>query len=160
MAPTLAVGSVSVVWDVRDSPAHMRQSRHSRQVDLTAPATSTLSQHMRLVSQDFPWTIDIKRNGNHPLTVLDIIEALYEGLGKEVRRSEWALATNGQKYAIQKSNKQRRGSETATRIRRVDWLPRYMFRGLEKDESLARKRLMPGDNSEGEMWAVRFGSWI
>ncbi|KAF8585921.1 hypothetical protein K439DRAFT_1632186 [Ramaria rubella] len=159
MAPVLSIGSLSVMWDVRYSPSYMRQHQSdSPYDDMRAPALSTQSQFLCIISHDFPWTVAVSRNDGRPLTVIDVFEALHESLQKEVRRSEWALAADVQRYIMLKANKARRRSETAMRIRRVDWLgTRCMFRGLERDEDLARKRLMPGDNP-GEMWAVRFSS--
>jgi hypothetical protein len=113
---------------------------------------------MCIVSHDFPWTVAISTNDARPLTVIDVLEALYDSLYKEVRRSEWALAVDMQRYLMLKANKVRRRATVPMGIRRVDWLgPRCMFRGLERDEELARKRLMPGDRP-GDVWVVRFGS--
>ena len=155
----LAVPTLSIVWNVREPPALMQQYRNPRRAnDVMAPALSTQAQYLCIVSHDFPWTIAISTNDGKPLTIMDVLEALHESLMKEVRRSEWALAPDVQKYITLKANRERRSTNMAMRIRRVDWLgARCMFRGLVRDNELIRKRLMPGDRP-GEMWAVRFGS--
>lgn len=156
----LAIGSGAIRWDVRDSPTHLRQLYKGarRGEGLTAPALSNRSRYLCLVSHDFPWTIAISTTNGQPLTVIDVLEALYESLHKEVRRSEWALAIDVQRYLMMKANKNRRKSTVAMGIRRVDWLgSRCIFKGLEKDEELTRKRLMPGDQPS-DVWVVRFGT--
>ncbi|GJJ06434.1 hypothetical protein Clacol_000626 [Clathrus columnatus] len=159
-SPMLAIGSGAIRWDVRDSPSNLRQLYKStrRGEGVTAPALSTKSRYLCLISYDFPWTIAISTTNGQPLTVIDVLEALYESLHKEVRRSEWALAIDVQRYLMMKANKNRRKSTVAMGIRRVDWLgSRCMFKGLEKDDELARKRLMPGDQPS-DVWVVRFGT--
>jgi Family of unknown function (DUF6699) len=155
----LAFGTLPVTWDVREPPARMRQYRNPRYADdMMTPALSTQAQYLCIVSHDFPWTVAISTNDGRPLTVIDVLEALFESFMKEVRRSEWALAADMQKYIALKANKDRRRADLPMRIRRVDWLgARCMFRGLVRDSELVKKRLMPGDHP-GEMWAVRFGS--
>jgi Family of unknown function (DUF6699) len=159
VASMIAAATLSFTWDVRDPPARMQQYRNThRGDDIMTPVLSTQTQYLCLVSYDFPWTIAISTNDGLPLTIIDVLNALYESFMKEVRRSEWALASDTQKYTTLKANKDRRRANMAMRIRRVDWLgSRCMFRGLVKDSELIRKRMMPGDHP-GEMWAVRFGS--
>ncbi|KAF8513106.1 hypothetical protein BU17DRAFT_53438, partial [Hysterangium stoloniferum] len=160
LAPTLEVGSYAIRWDVRDPPDNLRQRyRNKRPSDsLAAPAISTQSRYLCIISHDFPWTVAISTNDARPLTVIDVIEGLYDSLNKAVRRSEWALAADVQRYLMLKANKARRRATVAMGIRRVDWLgTRCMFKGLEKDEELARRRIMPGDRPS-DVWVVRFGS--
>lgn len=159
IAPMLALGGVSFTWDVRDPPPRTWPYRNPRYADdVMSPALSTHAQYLCIVSHEFPWTVAISTNDGHPLTVMDVLEALHESLMKEVRRSEWALAADMQKYITLKANKDRRRADVPMRIRRVDWLgARCMFRGLVRDSELVKKRFMPGDHI-GEMWAVRFGS--
>lgn len=89
---------------------------------------------------------------------MDVLEALYQSLQKGVRRSEWALAQDVRRYIMLEANKSRRKSTMAMGVRRVDWLgTRYMFKGLEKDEELSMRRLMPGDQPT-EVWVARFGA--
>ncbi|KIJ49502.1 hypothetical protein M422DRAFT_225291 [Sphaerobolus stellatus SS14] len=156
----LTVSSLGIKWDVRDPPAHLRQMRGNTRLSngLAASALSTQKNVLCVISYDFPWTLAISTQDSRPLTVMDVLEALYQTLHKEVRRSEWALAPDVQRYIMLKANKARRKSTMAMGIRRVDWLgTRCLFRGLERDDDLARRRLMPGDQPT-EVWVARFGS--
>lgn len=158
VAYMIAVSTLPFTWDVREPPARMRRYQNPRRADdIMAPVLSTQAQSLCIISRDFPWTIAISTNDGLPLTIIDVLNALYESLMKEVRRSEWALASDTHKYSTLQANKERRHANMAMRIRRVDWLgSSCMFRGLVKDSELIRKRMMPGDRPE-EMWAVRFG---
>jgi len=156
----LTVSSLGIKWDVRDSPAHIRARSNPRQTNgLTSPALSSQSRYLCIISYDFPWTLAITTQDNRPLTVMDVLEALHQSLHKEVRRAEWALAPDVQRYMMLKANKARRKSTIAMGIRRVDWLgSRCMFKGLERDDELVSRRLMPGDQLNPEVWVARFGS--
>ena len=123
-----------------------------------AHATLTQASHVRLISKDFPWSIDIK-TGGHPVTCEDVWNALHTALQQPLADSEWgALSYDASKAKkVQKAAKQRQSEGDKDKgLKRVDWLTdNYIFRGLERDEDFAKRRLVYVDNECEETWVVK-----
>ena len=128
---------------------------------------------MRLISKDFPWTIEIDmqkevvkssygRSTSYAINVADVWKAIYNALQEPLLESEWALLMDS---SWLERDSRRRGIEQAAQkrvgkspvVRRVDWLgEKAVFRGLVKDDNFARHRMMPGMKWSADTWVVRF----
>jgi hypothetical protein len=123
-----------------------------------AYATATQASHIRLISKDFPWSIDIKTTGN-PVTCDDVWSALHTALQKSLADSEWGALSHDPSDAkkVQKAAKQRQSEVDKDKtLKRVDWLADgFIFRGLEKDDDFAKRRLAYVDSECQETWVVK-----
>ena len=124
-----------------------------------AHATATQASHVRLISKDFPWWIDIKTNG-HPVTCNDIWGALHNALQQPLADSEWGVLSHDSSKAkkVQKAAKQRQSEidKLDKTLKRVDWVAEnFIFRGLEKDDEFAKRRLAYVDSECEETWVVK-----
>lgn len=127
-----------------------------------AHATVTQASHVRLISKDFPWSIDIKTPG-HPVTCDDVWGALHAALQQPLADSEWGALSHDPSKArkVQKSAKQRQTEIDKEKkgLKRVDWVAdSYIFRGLEKDDEFAKRRLAYIDGECDETWLVKMVS--
>lgn len=126
-----------------------------------AYATANQASHIRLISKEFPWSIDIKTNG-HPVTCDNIWSALYAALQQSLADSEWGTISQDSHKAkkVQKSAKQRHLEvDKHKNLKRVDWVTdNYIFRGLEKDDEFAKRRLAYVDSECEETWVVKMGA--
>lgn len=126
---------------------------------MQATATSRNVRHMRLISKDFPWTIDIiPRRISDVITCGDVWKALHAGLQEKLKDSDWGylnIQAEGHmtnRKAVVDAMEQRGGENPI----RIDWLgDRNIFKGLEKDDGYARRRLLPGEESCEETWIAR-----
>jgi len=120
--------------------------------------TATQASHVRLISKDFPWSIDVKTNG-HPVTCGNIWDALHAALQEPLADSEWGALSHDPSRAkkVQKAAKQRQSEVDKDKIlKRVDWAgENFIFRGLEKDDEFAKRRLAYVDNECEETWVVK-----
>lgn len=121
--------------------------------------TATQASHVRLISKDFPWSIDVKTNG-HPVTCGNIWDALHAALQEPLADSEWGALSHDPSRAkrVQKAAKQRQtdGVDKDKILKRVDWVAEaFVFRGLEKDDEFAKRRLAYVDNECEETWLVK-----
>ena len=123
-----------------------------------AHATVTQASHVRLISKDFPWSIDIK-TGGHPVTCDDVWNALHTALQQPLADSEWGALSHDASRAkkVQKAAKQRQSEGDKDKgLKRVDWLAdSFTFRGLERDDDFAKRRLVYVDNECEETWVVK-----
>jgi len=122
-----------------------------------AHATATQASHVRLISKDFPWFIDIKTSG-HPVTCDDIWSGLHAALREPLADSEWGILSHDPSRAkkVQKAAKQRQSDGDKDKIlKRVDWVKdSFIFRGLERDDDFAKRRLAYVDSECEETWVV------
>ena len=123
-----------------------------------AHALATQASHIRLISKDFPWSVDIKTTG-HPVTCDDVWNALYAALQQPLADSEWGALSHDPSNArkVQKAAKQRQSEvDKDKNLKRVDWVTdSFIFRGLEKDDDFAKRRLAYVDNECEETWVVK-----
>lgn len=124
------------------------------------PATRNPTAHMRLISPQFPWSIDIQPHA--PVTVGMVWDAIHAVFQDDIRDSEWGLVVvhdRKLRAAIEKAAKKRTDSgdkNASKRVRRIDWLGEQVcLKGLEYDESFAKARLLPGEKECAETWVVR-----
>ena len=129
--------------------------------------------HMRIVSHDFPWVIDIKvadspDGSERGITCGDVWSQLYSELLEPIHDSDWAHLTNlatrdagarqRHQHLIRVARRQVSRGEDVSLVR-LDWLmTKTVFVGLEKDEgySLAAQRLLPGKERCDETWVAYF----
>ena len=123
-----------------------------------AHATATQASHVRLISKDFPWCIDVKTTG-HPVTCDDVWNALHAGLQQSLADSEWGVLSHDPTKAkkVQKAAKQRQSEVDKDKaLKRVDWVAdNFIFRGLDKDDEFAKRRLAYVNNECEETWVVK-----
>ena len=123
-----------------------------------AHASATQASHVRLISKDFPWSIDIKTN-SQPVTCDDVWNALHVALQQPLADSEWGIISYDPSRArkVQKAIKQRQSEIDKDKgLKRVDWLAdSFIFRGLEKDDDFAKRRLAYVDSECEETWVVK-----
>ena len=124
-----------------------------------AHATATQASHIRLISKDFPWSIDIKTSG-HPVTCDDVWNALHAALQNPLADSEWGILSCDPSSAkkVQKAAKQRQSEIDKDKkgLKRVDWVgENFIFRGLERDDDFSKRRLVYLDSECEETWVVK-----
>ena len=123
-----------------------------------AYATATQASHLRLISKDFPWLIEIK-TGGHPVSCDNVWTAVYTALQEPLAESEWGILSNDLSKAkkVQKAAKQRQSEVDKDKVlKRVDWVAdNFIFRGLEKDDDFAKRRLAYLDSDCEETWVVK-----
>ncbi|EJD03069.1 uncharacterized protein FOMMEDRAFT_20241 [Fomitiporia mediterranea MF3/22] len=169
--PVLAMDTTRVIFDVRVPPEQAINSeaytRFWNESALRRPTT-----HMRLVSQDHPWTFELdfrplfaKKGTPHYVTCGDVWTALTSGLARPITDAEWALftTTNRPEQAQKKNSMTQtvatRKVEHGKFLRRVDWLgANIIFRGLVKDDKYAGDVLLPGREPCAETWLVKFSA--
>ena len=128
---------------------------------------------MRLISKDFPWQLEINQTSHYPITCENIWVGLHAMLQEPIADSEWALVVLGfgdrrKREAIERAAERRRDKARARgdskgakdrALKRIDFLGEdVIFRGLEKDDDYAKKRLFPTEQECAETWVVRMGS--
>jgi hypothetical protein len=174
MHPILARDTTLVKYDVRHPPKDnipgAFYDRHKKEF-----ATRTPTFHMRLVSKEVPWTIEIDfkekasiypygQNMSYAVNVGDVWKALHNALQEPLRDSEWALLLDGFSSWTERDARRRNIEQAAEKwsgkgpvVKRIDWLgDKTVFKGLVKDDSFARHRLMPGMKWCPDTWVVRF----
>lgn len=160
--PILAADTTLARVDVRFDPSSEAATSNATYYAYRhAHATATQSSHVRLISAHFPWLIDIKTNG-HPVTCEDVWTALYAALQQPLADSEWGVLSydSSTTKKVQKATKQRQSEIDKDRsIKRVDWLADdHIFRGLEKDDEFAKRRLAYADSECEETWVVKMAA--
>lgn len=175
----LASDTTKVLYDVRVDPhIGIEPSIYGRYA--SAPATTQQSAHIRLISYDFPWTLDIDVRGPAAtaargsvyasgyvcgyVTVGDVWATLFRALSEPVGDAEWALLARGERERAKRAKIEaalaRRcaaGGVPADYARRVDWLGRnVMLRGLFSDDAFARDVLLPGRTPCPDTYVVKF----
>lgn len=112
--------------------------------------------HVRLISKMFPWSIDI--HSPVQVTLADVWHALYAALQEYIVDSEWALISDNKskRESIEKAAAKRPEDR---KLKRIDWLGEHtLFKGLERDESFEKTRIMPGTAPCVETWLVKLGT--
>lgn len=177
MHPVLARDTTLVKYDLKRPPREVifRDIYERHKTEL---ATRRPTYFMRLISKDMPWSIDIdfrreasKQGGYgygyvaYAVNVGDIWKTLYSAMQEPLRDSEWALLLDSSwsEREARRRNIEQAGSKRTIEggkgsfVRRLDWLgDKTVFRGLTKDDELARRRLMPGMQWCEDTWVVRF----
>lgn len=115
-----------------------------------------------LVSKDFPWSIDIDALGS-PITCDNIWTAIYKALQEPIADSEWGMIAGDKDRTrkVERAAKRRQELEKdkSKRLKRVDWLmDGFIFRGLEKDEDFAKRRLAYADAEYPETLIVKMAT--
>lgn len=125
-----------------------------------APAMSSHQSALRLVSHDFPWTIDIVMQ--MPVTCEAVWDALHSALQEPIADSEWGFMVSDKKVRkkVQDAAKKRvDGGDKDKALRRIDFLgDAVFFKGLGKDDEFAKMRLFPGTKDVAATWVVKLGS--
>lgn len=150
--------SCPIIWDVRQSPKTVSTSRiiaqPHEQNALSFPFTSTAAGHIRILSEHFPWSIELGPK-SRAITASDALYALYDFLQKDFDDGIWGML-GGRTKDIERAWKRR--SDTDEKPKNVDWLGKYyMFKGFYRDDSFVRRRLQPGASVISETWLVSFG---
>ncbi|KAF9793122.1 hypothetical protein BJ322DRAFT_100679 [Thelephora terrestris] len=125
-------------------------------------ATADQASHVRLISKDFPWSIDIKTPGR-PVTCDDVWNALYTALQQPLADSEWGVLSHDSSKAkkVQKAAKQRQSEIDKDKggPKRVDWVAdSHIFRGLEEDDEFSKRRLAYVDSQCDATFVVKLGT--
>ena len=123
------------------------------------PATLTPVMHMRLISNEFPWMIEIESYTF--ITCGDVWDALYVALQEHIADSEWGLIIRNEKQRgrIEKAAKKRRETDLDWQLKRIDWLgDATLFKGLDKDDDFEKLRLLPYSEGCSDTWVVQLGS--
>lgn len=115
------------------------------------------------------------------MTCFKVLTALHAALQRPLTDTEWGAAGEDKHKSLLRARDRRRaiipsensGERTRRTVRfadtiqeparsehavlRVDWLgPRVAFGGLIKDDTFARRRLIPGAENPPETWVVKF----
>ncbi|KAI5120354.1 hypothetical protein M0805_009429 [Coniferiporia weirii] len=148
----------SLIWDVRQEPKLLHTSDSASRFygpnTLSFPLTSTGAGHVRIMSPDCPWTIELGPK-SRAITASEALHALYELFSKDLDDTAWTLADESLKATIERARKRR--TDTEERLKNVDWLgKRYMFKGFYRDENYTRQRLQPGATLIPETFLVTF----
>ncbi|PPQ92979.1 hypothetical protein CVT25_000180 [Psilocybe cyanescens] len=156
--PVLAEDTTLLRYDTKVEPSSAivpsTFHAHRHELALRNPTTK-----LRLISRSLPWQIDIPSHKN--VTCEDIWNALYKNLQEPIRDSEWGFIIRDKnlRETVESAMKRRcEANRNAERhAKRIDFLGDVtLFRGLEKDDELAKLRCMPGETQWQETWAVKF----
>ncbi|KAG1725420.1 uncharacterized protein EDB91DRAFT_1254785 [Suillus paluster] len=149
---------------------------------LRVPLTQARPKQIRLISPDFPWAFDIgpdPNTGVDGITCLEVLTALHAALQRPLTDTEWNIAGEEKHGSLVFARDRRLKMRPALcrsghRVRfasdadvqparrepvllRVDWLESHVvFGGLYKDDSFARRRLIPGAREPPETLVVKF----
>ncbi|KIJ60023.1 hypothetical protein HYDPIDRAFT_99460 [Hydnomerulius pinastri MD-312] len=156
--PALAADMTHVRYDLRKPPRDGIMLTTFQQIALS-PAVMQSTYDFRIISKQFPWTVDIRAPAGSVVTCSAVFEAIYAMLQEPMADSEWGIAVHekSKKDAIEKAAKARQEKEKDKRLKRIDWLgDTTAFKGLERDEEFEKKRLLPGTSAVVETWVVKF----
>jgi len=163
--PVLAADSSTPIRiDVRKAPASEGVPPEIYYAYRHAYATADYATHIRLISKDFPWSVDIKTQYGTPITCEDIWDAVFTSLNQSLADSEWGLIVGDKERArkIEKCGKKRQEAEKdakGKKLKRIDWLgDMCIFRGLEKDDEFAKRRTAYADETCSETLVVKMTS--
>lgn len=162
--PILAADNTVIRFDLRQKP-NADILAHTYYTYRSQLATAVPCTHLRIISKQFPWSVDIKTSTQGPVTCEMVWEALYNALQVPLADSEWGMVACGDKKlreGIDKAVKLRlewekdQGKEGNKSVKRIDWLGEVtIFNGLERSEEFEKGRLMPGAKECKETWIVR-----
>ncbi|KAF8639499.1 hypothetical protein AX17_001404 [Amanita inopinata Kibby_2008] len=158
MNPAIVYHRDILLYDVRKHPkeailAGTYQSVGHTPIQLQ---TSKVPTRMRLISDSFPWDIEIR--SSQPLTCRHVWWALYNGLQFPIETSEWAFIMRNEKWREKAFRKRmKNGDRKSDKMRRIDFLGNEtLFAGLEKDRELVSSRSLPGMWDMPETWVAKF----
>ena len=162
MHSLLDVRSSPLKWDIRDSLSSMTIQQAATMYFtyemLSMPLTSSGATTVRVICKDFPWTFDLShafgaRSKQRPISATDALQSLHSVLQKPLEDAVWGAAEEAKRGSIERAMRRRNGHD----IRKVDWLGRHtMFKGFQRDDSFARKRLHPDVKNVQETWVAVF----
>lgn len=162
----LAIDSTYLLYDVRKKPKDaIPDDIYEKHKDVSV--TSRPIVHMRIISEYFPWKIDVKIASQDitGIRVRDVWKALYSQLQEPISESEWSilgmrdLLTSDKRESILRSAKRR--GEKANKVYRIDWLgSRTKFCGLYRDEATEKRLLLPSAPNCTETWVANFSNYI
>jgi hypothetical protein len=141
--PILSADTTNVRIDLRVPPTSDDIQLPAYYVYRHAPATEDYALHIRLVSKDFPWSIEVNSKYNEPVTCEGIWASLYALLQEPVADSEWGMVVADKERAkkIEKAAKKRQETDKNKQLKRIDFLAdSYIFKGLEKDDEFMKRR--------------------
>lgn len=140
-------------WNMLFSTAHCHRStdptHRSWSNGRQEPATFPRITNLRLVSNVFPWILDVKATSPAVgVTCGDVIEQLSDHLQRRLRKEDYEGATGAKRRAIRDAyhyNRSRNagvpGGQLGDGLKALDWLgPQTMFGGALVNESLVRDR--------------------
>ena len=140
-------------WNMLFSTAHCHRStdptHRSWSNGRQEPATFPRVTELRLVSDVFPWILDVKAaNAAIGVTCGDVIEQLSEHLQRRLRKEDYEGASGNKRRAIRDAyhhNRSRNagvpGGQLGDGLKALDWLgPQTMFGGALLNEALVRDR--------------------
>ncbi|KAI0339925.1 hypothetical protein BDW22DRAFT_559793 [Trametopsis cervina] len=156
--PYIVAGPTAVPFDMRKPPQDYEPQGyhlHARYSALSQP-----TKRMRFISPNLPWTIEIE--GEWICCAL-IWDRIYESLQRHIRSSEWVLIAHSdvKRQEIEKARKKRleQFPDDDPRPKRIDWLGEMtLFRGLQRDDALARRMLLPGRDECPNTYVIRWDS--
>lgn len=150
--------SSPLIWDVRQPPTTLTAKSSTSRIfgpnALSFPVVSSGAGHIRIISKDFPWSLEIGPK-SRALTATEILHHLYDLLQRPFDDAVWGTIDDNKRDIIERAWKRR--EEDENKMKNVDWLgKRYMFKGFCRDEKFAAKRLIPGGTTVSETWVVSF----
>ena len=153
----LDITSSPLIWDVRQLPNSLTVKRSTSHIfgpnALSFPVTSSGTGHIRIISKDFPWSLDLGPK-KRALTASEILHGLFDLLQRPFDDAIWGAIDDSKRSVIERAWKRREEGEV---IKNVDWLgKRYIFKGFYRDEKFVAKRLVPGTSIVSETWVVSF----
>lgn len=149
----------TAVWDVSQDVStalHVHGRNAFEKVSealLSNPATDPPVSRMRIVSNDFPWDINMVLNRNEIVTVGHVLGAIYGTLQKPMEKEDWDDKTSNGKRSLHRTRCVRlaRGAasfKVDSHIKQVDFLgDKTFFMGLKAVGSI----------DQPEEWLLKLG---
>ncbi|KZS98481.1 hypothetical protein SISNIDRAFT_448721 [Sistotremastrum niveocremeum HHB9708] len=158
--PSAVEGLHRALWPNSDLQFDLYYAPPDSERARDGPALDNNAMVIRIVSDDFPWSIDArtsKEDAANPVTHRDVMQSLYDFFQKELTDPEFANASESRKAKITKAWEARQVDEEDTLVKRIDWLgKRTRFDGLTKlDTSRMPPPLLPGRKPCAETWILR-----
>lgn len=146
--PSIAAGDSVILFDMRKDPSQSKRDEYLRHHRYSI--FSNAVKHIRLVCKDFPWQIEIH---DEWITCGTIWKRLYGELQEYITEAEWTMMNESRQEVVKKAMKLREAETGIMEMRpkRIDWLDKPMFGGLEKDESFVQRVTWSGKEAV-ETW--------
>ncbi|KAF7322050.1 hypothetical protein MKEN_00728000 [Mycena kentingensis (nom. inval.)] len=164
VAAVLQVPPLShIAYDVRCPPSTLRSSSDSelKFSHLDIPFCSSCPRTIRLVSRDFPWSIDVRASDPWAaVTCQDVLRTLYEFLQAPLTDSDWGFCSDKIRRRMLRAWKRRHARILDPGpLRRVDLLGgACKLQGFYRDEQFSRQRmfLRREERERVDVWVVKF----
>jgi len=161
--PILSADTTHVRIDLRKPPPVDDLKSPNYYVYGHAQATEDRAPHIRLISKDFPWSVDIQTKYDEPVTCEDVWRSLHSLLQHPVADSEWGMVCMDKERAkkIEKAAKKRQETDKDKdkQLKRVDFLAEsFIFRGLERDDEFINRRTAFFNGSCPETYVVKMAT--